>query len=115
MAETRYWMGESFSEMGDHLRAACEFLRIGYLYPKEGQWAGTASYMAGAECEKAGLTDHAAAIYRQNVRKFGKTSDWGKASDERLTELLKAKETSKRIQPLGEKEPPKDKEAPGAK
>jgi len=90
MAETMYWIAESYAQMGDHLRAACEFLRTAYLYPKEGQWAGTASFTAGDECEKAGLTDHAIAIYRQNVRKYGKASEWGNASDERLTELKAA-------------------------
>ncbi|HVP58419.1 MAG TPA: tetratricopeptide repeat protein [bacterium] len=89
MAETRYWIAESYAQQGDHLRAACEFLRTAYLYPKEGQWAGTASFTAGDECEKAGLVDHAITIYRQNVRKYGKTSQWGKASDDRLAELVK--------------------------
>ena len=88
LAETRYWIAGSCAQMGDHLRAACEFLRTAYLYPKEGQWAGTAAFSAGGECEEAGLADHAIAIYRQNVRKYGKTSEWGRASDERLTELL---------------------------
>jgi TolA-binding protein len=103
MAETRYWIAESYAQMGDHLRAACEFLRTAYLYPKEGQWAGTASFTAGDQCEEAGLADHAIAIYRQNIRKYGKASEWGKASDERLTELLKPTPA------------PSDREVPGGK
>jgi TolA-binding protein len=91
-AEIQFWIAGSYSEMGEPLRAACEFLRTGYLYPKEAQWAGTAAFTAGEECEKAGLVDHATTIYRQNVRKFGKTSDWGKASEARLAELLGAKQ-----------------------
>jgi tetratricopeptide (TPR) repeat protein len=89
-AETRYWIAEAVAESGDHARAACEFLRTAYLYPKEEAWAGTAAFNAGAECEAAGLLDHAVVIYRQNVNRFGKTSDWGKASAERLAELLQA-------------------------
>ena len=86
-AEAVYWTGESFSEMGDHLRAAVEFLRVGHMFPGEAAWAGTACFRAGNECEAAGLTDHAAAIYEQNVRRFGKGTDWGRASAERLAEL----------------------------
>jgi tetratricopeptide (TPR) repeat protein len=89
-AETRYWIAEATAESGDHRRAACEFLRTAYLYPKEEAWAGTAAFNAGAECEAAGLRDHAVTIYRQNVNRFGKASDWGKASAERLAELLRA-------------------------
>jgi TolA-binding protein len=86
-AEAGYWIGEATSQTGDHLGAACEFLRTAYLYPGQTEWAGTAAFMAGAECEKAGLVDHAVAIYKQNVRKSGKGGEWGKASDERLKEL----------------------------
>jgi TolA-binding protein len=86
-AEAMYWMGESFSEMGEHLRAAVEFLRVGYMFPREAAWAGTASYRAGVECEKIGLVTHAATIYEQNVARFGSGSDWGSASKERLIEL----------------------------
>jgi len=100
-AETMYWIGESLSALGDHGQAACEFLRVGFVHPSQQAWAGTAAFMAGVECEKAGLADHAITIYRQNVRKFGKTSDWGKASDERLAELLGASVPSDRRAPGG--------------
>jgi tetratricopeptide (TPR) repeat protein len=93
-AETRYWIGEAFSEAGDRLRAACEFLRTAYLYPKQDAWAGTAAYQAGAECEAAGLEDHAIVIYKQNLRKFGRSSDWGKASEVRLSELLRRQQVT---------------------
>lgn len=86
-AEASYWIGEAISQTGDHQGGACEFLRTAYLYPGQTEWAGTAAFMAGAECEKAGLADHAIAIYKQNVRKFGKSGEWGKASDQRLKEL----------------------------
>ncbi|MFZ1948207.1 MAG: tetratricopeptide repeat protein [bacterium] len=86
-AEAGYWIGEAMSQAGDQLGAACEFLRTAFLYPGQTEWAGTAAFMAGAECEKAGLTDHAVAIYKQNVRKFGKGGEWGKASDQRLRDL----------------------------
>jgi TolA-binding protein len=86
-AETMYWIGESLAAMGDHAQAACQFLRTAFRYPSEKAWAGTAAFMAGVECEKAGLSDHAVAVYRQNVRRFGKSSDWGKASQERLGEM----------------------------
>jgi TolA-binding protein len=87
-AEALYWMGESFSEMGDHLRAAVEFMRVGHEFPGEAAWAGTAWFRAGAECEAAGLTDHAVAIYERTVSRFGKRTDWGKASAERLIEIM---------------------------
>jgi TolA-binding protein len=87
LAETHYWIAECFSDAGDHVRAACEFLRTAYLYPKQGQWSGTASYGAGEECEKAGLAEEAIIIYKQNVRTYGKSSDWGKASADRLADL----------------------------
>jgi TolA-binding protein len=86
-AEALYWTGESYAEMGDPLRAACEFLRVVHLFPGGGPWAGTAAFRAGMECEKAGLPDHAAVIYRHNVGDFGTGSDWGRASQERLDEL----------------------------
>jgi tetratricopeptide (TPR) repeat protein len=86
-AEALYWIGESYSEMGDPLRAACEFMRVVYLFPGGGPWSGTAAFRAGMECEKAGLPREAAVIYRDNVARFGTGSDWGKASRERLDEL----------------------------
>jgi hypothetical protein len=82
-----YWIGESFSEMDQPLRAACEFLKVAYVFTQGGAWAGTAAFRAGMECEKAGLDDHALVIYRDNVKRFGTESDWGRASQERLGEL----------------------------
>ncbi|MFH1312029.1 MAG: tetratricopeptide repeat protein [Candidatus Eisenbacteria bacterium] len=87
-AEALYWMGESFSEMGDHLRAAVEFMRVGHEFPGEAAWAGTSWFRAGNECEAAGLTDHAVAIYERTVSRFGKRTDWGKASAERLIAIM---------------------------
>ena len=52
-------------------------------------WTGTSAFRAGLECEKAGFTDHAVRIYRDNVRRFGTGTDWGKASEERLIEIEK--------------------------
>jgi TolA-binding protein len=92
-AEAMYWIGESYSEMGDHLRAAVEFLRVAFLFPQEAAWAGTAAFQAGIECERAGLIDHALIVYRENVSKYGTDSDWGNASEERLTELEAEPET----------------------
>jgi TolA-binding protein len=86
-AEAMYWMGETFSEMGKHLNSAVEFLRVGHMFPEETAWAGTARYRAGVECEKIGLIGHAATIYEQNVARFGTETDWGNASEERLTLL----------------------------
>ncbi len=88
-AEAMYWTGESYAEMGDELRAACEFLRVSYMFPDGGAWTGTSAFRAGLECEKAGLEDHAKRIYRDNIRRFGTESDWGKASEERLIEIEK--------------------------
>jgi TolA-binding protein len=86
-AEALYWTGEAFAEMGEPLRAACEFMRVVHLFPGGGPWTGTAAFRAGVECEEAGLKDHAMRIYRDNVKKFGTGSDWGQASKERLDEL----------------------------
>jgi TolA-binding protein len=86
-AEAHYWIGEAYAGLGEHLRAAVEFLRCAHLYPQEAAWAGTAAFQAGIECERAGLVDHAFIVYRENVRRFGTGSDWGGASAERLAEL----------------------------
>jgi tetratricopeptide (TPR) repeat protein len=88
-AEAMYWTGESYAEMGDEQRAACEFLRVSFMFPDGGPWTGTSAFRAGLECEKAGLEDHALKIYRDNVRRFGTETDWGKASQERLIEIEK--------------------------
>ena len=88
-AEAMYWTGESYAEMGEELRAACEFLRVAFMFPDGGPWTGTSAFRAGLECEKAGLTDHAVRIYSENVRRFGTETDWGKASEERLIEIEK--------------------------
>ena len=88
-AEAMYWTGESYAEMGEELRAACEFLRVAFMFPDGGPWTGTSAFRAGLECEKAGLEDHAMRIYRENVRRFGTETDWGKASEERLIEIEK--------------------------
>lgn len=88
-AEAMYWTGECYAEMDEALRAACEFLRVAFMFPDGGAWTGTSAFRAGLECEKAGLKDHAVRIYRENVRRFGTGSDWGKASEERLMEIEK--------------------------
>ena len=98
-AETMYWIGESFAEMGEPTRAACEFLRVAHLFPDGGPWAGTAAFRAGMECEKAGLVDHALIVYRENVRKYGTGTDWGRASEERLEEMLEAEASGRQPQP----------------
>jgi tetratricopeptide (TPR) repeat protein len=77
-AEAMYWTGESYAEMGEELRAACEFLRVAFMFPDGGPWTGTSAFRAGLECEKAGLTDHAVRIYRDNVRRFGTETDWAR-------------------------------------
>jgi tetratricopeptide (TPR) repeat protein len=87
-AEANYWLGECLARAGGHVEAALEFMRTGFLYPGEEAWAGTARYRAGMECEGAGLMDAAKLIYEENVRTFGRESDWGRASYERLSELL---------------------------
>jgi tetratricopeptide (TPR) repeat protein len=97
-AEATYWIGESYSAVGDHLRAAVEFLRVAHLFPQEAAWAGTAAFQAGIECERAGLVHHATIVYRENVRRFGDGTDWGSASQERLAEL---EAESQRGQPDG--------------
>jgi TolA-binding protein len=99
-AETMYWIGESYSEADDPLRAACEFLRVVHLFEGGGPWVGTAGFRAGMECEKAGLTDHALIVYRENVRKFGTDTDWGRASQERLDELTKPAPEGKEMREL---------------
>lgn len=86
-AEANYWLGECLAKAGYHLEAALEFLRTGFMYPEEGAWAGTARYRAGLECERAGLMEAAEMVYRENVRTFGRDSDWGEASFKRLKEL----------------------------
>jgi TolA-binding protein len=87
-SEAMYWIGESLAELGRHREAAAEFLRVGFTHPDVEAWAGTAWYRAGAECEKAGLADHAVVIYRKTVERFGEGSNWGKASQDRLTDML---------------------------
>jgi TolA-binding protein len=86
-AEAGYWMGESLAKAGRPVEAAVEFMRVGFLYPEEEAWAGTARYRAGMECENAGLDDIAALVYEENVKDFGRDSTWGKASADRLAEL----------------------------
>jgi len=83
-AEAHYWMGHAYAQMGDHVRAAVEYLRVGYMFPQVDAWAGTASFEAGLACEKAGLTDEAIIIYRETARKYGEDTDWGKAALQRL-------------------------------
>ena len=38
--------------------------------------------------EAVGLIDQAVAIYEENISRFGKRTDWGKASAERLIEIM---------------------------
>jgi TolA-binding protein/predicted protein tyrosine phosphatase len=90
-AEALYWTGESLAEMGEPLKAACEFMRVVFLFPTGGPWTGTSAFRAGLECEKAGLPEEALVIYRKNVTRFGTENDWGRASKDRLDELEKSK------------------------
>ncbi len=87
-AEANFWLGECLAAAGYHLEAALEFMRTGFFYPGEEAWAGTARYRAGVECESAGLGEAAKLIYGENVKVFGRESTWGKASYERLAELV---------------------------
>jgi len=87
-AEGNFWLGECLARAGYHVEAALEFMRTGFFYPGEEAWAGTARYRAGMECESAGLPDAAKLIYMENVSVFGRESTWGKASYEKLAELV---------------------------
>jgi TolA-binding protein len=87
-AEAGFWMGEALAGAGHSVEAALEFMRTGFLYPGQEAWAGTARFRAGMECESAGLKEAAKLIYSENVSTFGRTSTWGKASYDRLVELI---------------------------
>ena len=86
-AEAYYWIGECLSQLGRHLDSAVAFLRVGFEFPGESAWAGTARYRAGLESEKCDLRHAARKIYEENVKLYGRSSPWGQASYERLLEI----------------------------
>jgi len=86
-AELQFWVGECYFKMDRYERAAQEYLRVGFLYPHQIQWAATADYNAGVSYEKLGRTDEAGTIYRKLIQTRGAGDQWGQMAQERLNAL----------------------------
>lgn len=86
-AEVQFWLGECYFHMGEFEKAAQEYLRVGYLYPHQAQWATTAEYNAGVSYEKLGRIEEARSIYRKLVNTLGAQDQWGAMAQERLDKL----------------------------
>jgi TolA-binding protein len=86
-AELQFWVGECYFKMGRFERAAQEYLRVGFLYPQQVQWATTAEYNAGVSYEKLGRTEEARTIYRKLVQTQRGDGQWGQMAQERLRQL----------------------------
>ena len=86
-AELQFWIGECYFKMDRYERAAEEYLRVGFLYPHQVQWAATAEYNAGVSYEKMGRAEEARTIYRKLIRTRGTGDQWGRMAEERLRQL----------------------------
>jgi TolA-binding protein len=86
-AEVQFWVGECYFKMEQYETAAQEYLRVGFLYPRQGQWAITAQYNAGACYEKLGRAEEARTIYRKLIETRGADDQWSQMAQERLTAL----------------------------
>ncbi len=85
-AETQFWIAECYEASGDPQRAAAEYLKVGYLHPGSGMWAGTARYRAGEVYERLGRFGDAEAIYAA-LAADDAGGDWGKRAAEKLKML----------------------------
>jgi len=86
-AELQFWIGECYFKMDRYERAAEEYLRVGFLYPQQVQWAATAEYNAGVSYEKMGRVEEAGTIYRKLIQTRGTGDQWGQMAQERLQQL----------------------------
>jgi len=86
-AELQFWIGECYFKMDRYERAAQEYLRVGFLYPQQVQWAATAEYNAGVSYEKLGRVEEARTIYRKLILTRGTGDQWGQMAEERLRQL----------------------------
>ena len=86
-AELQFWIGECYFKMDRYERAAQEYLRVGFLYPQQVQWAATAEYNAGVSYEKLGRAEEARTIYRKLIQTRGTGDQWGQMARERLQQL----------------------------
>jgi tetratricopeptide (TPR) repeat protein len=86
-AELQFWVGESYFKMGQYETAAQEYLRVAFLYPRQGHWTTTAQYNAGICYEQLGRTEEARTIYRKLAQALGSDDQWGHMARERLQEL----------------------------
>ncbi len=86
-AELQFWVGECYFKMDRYERAAQEYLRVGFLYPRQIQWAATAEYNAGVSYEKLGRTEEARTIYRKLIQTRGAGDQWGQMAQERINAL----------------------------
>jgi TolA-binding protein len=85
-AETQFWIAECYETAGKLETAVAEYLKVGYLHPDSGMWAGTARYRAGGIYEQMGRPDEAQAIYTA-LAADDPGGEWGGRAAERL-ELL---------------------------
>jgi TolA-binding protein len=86
-AELQFWIGECYFKMDRYERAAEEYLRVRFLYPRQVRWAATAEYNAGVSYQKLGRTEEARTIFRKLVQTRGTGDEWGRMAQEKLHQL----------------------------
>jgi tetratricopeptide (TPR) repeat protein len=86
-AYAHYWIADSLEQLGNYEDAAAAFLRIPYLYPKEGQLSVTAQLKAAGVYEQMGNDEAAVRIYEKVVASHGANSQWGGEASKRLRRI----------------------------
>ncbi len=89
-AYAQFWIADSLAQLQRYDEAAAGFLRIPYLFPKEGQLPVTAQLKAAEVYEKMGNRDAAVRIYQKVIRTHGERSQWGGEAKRRLDRLATA-------------------------
>lgn len=79
-------LGRSYARLGDHERAALDFLRVSVLYPQEIELAADALFQGAKSLEKLNRPTEALALYNEMLERYPDARDAPRAT-ERAKEL----------------------------
>lgn len=76
-AEAHYWYSKTLDQLGLVEEAVAEYLKVGYLYPKEPMWGLTALFEVGQIYERSGDRERARRMYERIVQQDGRSGSLG--------------------------------------
>jgi tetratricopeptide (TPR) repeat protein len=86
-ARAYFGAGECYERMQRWKSALLAYLKVPYLVPEEAIWSITARLKAAHCYRELGKVDQAARIYHDVIRRYGRSSQWGRFAEQELRAL----------------------------